>query len=231
MNSGESINKKFRPEIIDQREGFIVFNKPAGLLTHPAGGNNKEVSLRDTLVKLYPDVLLWGEESRQGIVHRLDKVTSGLIVCAYEQKTFSDLKNEFSTRSIKKSYMAVVENPVSSNKGIVNAPIGPDPRNKAKQKVVKSGREAITQYEVVSYNGELSLVSIDLITGRKHQIRTHLEYLGNPILNDKLYGANLPNEIPHYAIALHSYKLEFRLNNREFSYKIDLPDYIEKLYN
>ena len=231
MNLGESINKEFRPEIIDQREGFVVFNKPAGLLTHPVGKNNKEVSLLDTLVDLHPDVLLWGEELRQGIVHRLDKVTSGLMVSAYEQKTFTELKNAFSTRAIKKSYLAVLENQVTSNKGIINAPIGPDPKNKAKQKVVKNGREAITRYEVVSYNGELSLVSIDLVTGRKHQIRTHLEYLGYPILNDKLYGANLSNEIPPYAIALHSYKLEFRLKNREFSYKIDLPEYIEKLYN
>ncbi len=231
MNLGERINKEFIPEIIDQQDGFIVFNKPSGLITHPTGKSDKEISLLDTLIDLYPEVLLWGEELRQGIVHRLDKVTSGLIVSAYDKSTFTELKNEFSTRSVKKRYFAVVENPVTSNKGIIDAPIGPDPKNKAKQKVVKNGRDATTEYEVVYYDEKLSLLSVGLVTGRKHQIRTHLSYLGNPILNDKIYGAKFPNEIPPYAIALHSYKLEFKHNNREFSYQIDPPEYIEKLYN
>ncbi len=231
MNLGERINKEFILEIVDQRDGFIVFNKPAGLVTHPTRKNDKQVSLLDTLVDLYPEVLFWGEELRQGIVHRLDKVTSGLIVCAYDQNTFTELKNEFATRSVKKSYFAVVENPVSSNKGVIDAPIGPDPRSKAKQKVVKNGRNATTEYKVISYVDDLSILSVGLVTGRKHQIRTHLAYLGNPILNDKIYGAKFPNEIPPYAIALHSYKLEFKHNNREFSYQIDPPEYIEKLYN
>ena len=185
----------------------------------------------DTLVDLFPMVLDWGEDLRQGIIHRLDRVTSGLIICAYEENTFTALRNEFSSRSVNKSYYAIVENKVTSNKGVVDAPIGPDPRNKAKQKVLKNGRKAITEYEIVYEKEEVSLLNVGLITGRKHQIRTHLSYIGNPVLNDKIYGSKLVSEIPPYAIGLHSYKIEFMCNNKNYSYEIDLPDYIEKINN
>ena len=107
-------------------------------------------------------VLDWGEDLRQGIVHRLDRVTSGLIICAYEENTFTALRNEFSSRSVNKSYYAIVENKVTSNKGVIDAPIGPDPRNKAKQKVVKNGRKAITEYEIV-YSVITGISSTELI--------------------------------------------------------------------
>ena len=223
------MNNKLSPEIIDEIDGFIVFNKPAGLLTHPTSNRNKETSLLDSLIERYPAVLKWGEELRQGIIHRLDKVTSGLLVCAYEEETFLAIKKEFAARAVKKTYYAFVENNITTEKGTISAPIGPDPRNKAKQKVIRNGRESVTEYAVVKRMDAVTLLHIRLITGRKHQIRTHLSYIGNPIINDKLYGGKEFINLPANSIALHSHNLQFLLKKTNYDYECNLPEYLEKL--
>ena len=185
----------------------------------------------DTLIELYPNVLKWGVDLRQGIVHRLDKPTSGLILCAYEKDAYEKIKEKFASRTVIKKYYAYVENSVQSAKGMIDAPIGVDPKNKSRNKVVPNGRESITRYEVVRREENFDQLDIELVTGRKHQIRTHLAYLGNPILNDTLYGANNFSPLPSYAIALHCYTLEFQIDNKEYLYKSSIPKYLENLNN
>ena len=223
------MNNKLSPEIIDEKDGFIVFNKPAGLLTHPTSNSNKETSLLDSLIERYPAVLKWGEELRQGIIHRLDKVTSGLLVCAYEEESFLAIKKEFAARTVKKTYYAFVENMITTEKGTISAPIGPDPRNKARQKVIRNGRESVSEYTVIKRMDAVTLLNVRLITGRKHQIRTHLSYIGNPILNDKLYGGKEFINLPANSIALHSYNLQFLHKKTNYDYECQLPEYLEKL--
>jgi len=225
------MNNKLVPEIIDEIDGFIVFNKPAGLLTHPTSNRSKETSLLDSLIERYPAVLEWGEELRQGIIHRLDKVTSGLLVCAYEEETYLAIKKEFAARTVKKNYYAFVENIVTTEKGKISAPIGTDPRNKTKQKVIRNGRESVTEYEVIKRMGAITLLNVRLITGRKHQIRTHLSYIGHPILNDKLYGGKEFNNFPTNSIALHSHNLQFLCNKKNYDYECRLPKHLKKLNN
>jgi len=174
-------------------------------------------------------VVNWGEELREGIIHRLDKVTSGLLVCAYEEEAYLAIKKEFATRTVMKNYYAFVENTITTEKGTIRAPIGIDPRNKARQKVIKNGRESVTEYEVIKRSDNFTFLKVKLITGRKHQIRTHLSYIGNPILNDKLYGGKPFANFPVNSIALHSYNLRFLYNNKDFEFKCELPTYLKKL--
>ena len=185
----------------------------------------------DTLIRLHPTVLKWGEDLRQGIVHRLDKATSGLIICAYEEDFFNYIKEEFASRSVHKRYFAFVENTISTDIGKIDAPIGVDPKNKARQKVIKNGRDSITEYQVIERRSNFNQLDVELVTGRKHQIRTHFAYIGNPILNDKLYGGSIVDSLPLYAIGLHCHTLKFKVNNKEYIYKSKIPSYLENLIN
>ncbi len=185
----------------------------------------------DTLIRLHPTVLKWGEDLRQGIVHRLDKATSGLIICAYEEDFFNQIKEEFASRTVHKRYFAFVENTISTDIGKIDAPIGVDPKNKARQKVIKNGRDSITEYQVIERRSNYNQLDVELVTGRKHQIRTHFAYIGNPILNDKLYGGSIVDSLPPYSIGLHCHTLKFKVNNNEYIYKSKLPSYLENLTN
>ena len=230
MHLGTKIEIKFTSEIIDERDGFVVFYKPGGLLTHPPNTNSEEPSLLDHLLFIHPEIKDWGEKGREGIVHRLDKPTSGLLLCAYEETVYKSLKHELSDRNIKRNYFAFVENKAESIKGRIDAPIGIDPRKRGKKKVLKGGRSSVTEYKVISSTDSHSILDVNLITGRTHQIRTHLSYIGNPIINDTLYGASSNKEIPDSTIGLHAYRLEFKSKGRDYSYEQSLPGYLENLY-
>ncbi len=164
-------------------------------------------------------------------MHRLDKATSGLIICAYEEKFFNHIKEEFASRSVHKRYFAFVENTITSDIGKIDAPIGVDPKNQARRKVIKNGRDSITKYQVIERRSSYNQLDVDLVTGRKHQIRTHFAYIGNPVLNDKLYGGRVVSSIPSHAIGLHCHTLQFEVDNNEYIYKSKMPSYLENLIN
>ena len=206
---------------------FVVINKPHGLLVHGTDTSN-EFTLRDYLIESF-DVHGIGENNREGIVHRLDRVTSGLIICPINLDAFNQLKNNFEKRKIKKSYKAIIQGSLKSNSGEINLPLIHSVKNRKKREVNKKGREAITKYTTLNKNNSHSLLDIDLITGRNHQIRAHLEYLKTPIVNDVLYGANKSPLLDKDTICLQSYELEFVLFEKDYKFSINEPDYFSSI--
>lgn len=175
---------------------IVVLNKPAGLLVHKAPGS-EEATLADWIVKKYPETAKVGDapEIRPGIIHRLDKETSGIMTIARNQSTFDYLKKLFQERKIKKTYIALVWGKVKNKAGVIEKPIGLKGGTSKrtihvdKAKLVKP---AVTAYKVLKFlkldNEEFSLVQAQPLTGRTHQIRVHFSVIGHPVVGDKLYG-------------------------------------------
>ena len=208
---------------------FVILNKPHGLLVHPTDSSN-EYTLRDFLIDNF-NVKDVGEYKREGIVHRLDRVTSGLIICPINSKAFNQLQEDFKKRKIKKKYKAIVEGSLKSKTGEINLPLIHSQNNRKKREVGKNGREAITKYNTILKTDNYSLLEIDLITGRNHQIRAHFEYLKTPIVNDTLYGAKKVNELNQNTICLQSYNIEFKLFDKDYKFSIHEPDYFTSIMN
>jgi len=208
---------------------FVILNKPHGLLVHPTN-SSEEYTLRDFLIENY-NISEVGEYKREGIVHRLDRVTSGLIVCPIKIEAFIQLQADFQKRKIKKKYKAIVQGSLRSKSGEINLPLIHSQNNRRKREVGKNGREAITKYNTISKTDSHTLLDIDLITGRNHQIRAHFEYLKTPIVNDTLYGAKKVDELNQNTICLQSYNIEFKLFDKDYKFSINEPDYFTSIMN
>ena len=208
---------------------FVILNKPHGLLVHPTN-SSQEYTLRDFLIENY-NISEVGEYKREGIVHRLDRVTSGLIVCPINTEAFIQLQTDFQKRKIKKKYKAIVQGSLRSKSGEINLPLIHSQNNRRKREVGKNGRQAITKYNTISQTDSHTLLDIDLITGRNHQIRAHFEYLKTPIVNDTLYGAKKVDELNQNTICLQSYNIEFKLFDKDYKFSIKEPDYFTSIMN
>ena len=208
---------------------FVILNKPHGLLVHSTDSSD-EYTLRDFLIENF-NISEVGEYKREGIVHRLDRVTSGLIVCPINTDAFNQLQEDFKKRKIIKKYKAIVQGSPRSKSGEINLPLIHSQNNRRKREVGKNGREAITKYNTISKTDSYSLLDIDLITGRNHQIRAHFEYLKTPIVNDTLYGAKKVSELNQNTICLQSYNIEFKLFDKDYKFSIDEPDYFTSIMN
>ena len=208
---------------------FVILNKPHGLLVHPTDSSN-EYTLRDFLIENF-NISDVGEHKREGIVHRLDRVTSGLIVCPINTDAFNQLQEDFKKRKIIKKYKAIVQGSPRSKSGEINLPLIHSQNNRRKREVGKNGREAITKYNTITKTDSYTLLDIDLITGRNHQIRAHFEYLKTPIVNDTLYGAKKVSELNQNTICLQSYNIEFKLFDKDYKFSIDEPDYFTSIMN
>lgn len=208
---------------------FVILNKPHGLLVHPTDSSD-EYTLRDFLIENF-NISEVGEYKREGIVHRLDRVTSGLIVCPINTDAFNQLQEDFKKRKIIKKYKAIVQGSLRSKSGEINLPLIHSQNNRRKREVGKNGREAITKYNTISKTDSYTLLDIDLITGRNHQIRAHFEYLKTPIVNDTLYGAKKVSELNQNTICLQSYNIEFKLFDKDYKFSIDEPDYFTSIMN
>lgn len=212
------------PKIIYEDKNFLAVDKPAGMLVHPTSHKSEEQTLVDWLVERYPEISQVGDdpETRPGIVHRLDRETSGVMVITRNQNYFEYLKSLFQKHLVKKTYLALVFGEVKSKRGRIEKPIGLT--NGTIKRRVESGRmvkEAITDYELKRVfkiaskelkreNTSFSLIEVEPKTGRTHQIRVHLKSIGHPIVGDKLYG---PRIQPEWAtrLMLHSLSIEFLL--------------------
>jgi 23S rRNA pseudouridine1911/1915/1917 synthase len=173
-------------EIAREGPGFVVVNKPAGLVVHPAAGHADD-TLANALMARYPGLAV-GNALRPGIVHRLDKGTSGLMVVALTDAAFANLVEQMKARQVHKEYLALVQGQLREDAGVIEAPIGRDRRNRQKMGVTARGREARTQFRVLQRLPGYTLVRLGLETGRTHQIRVHLSAIGHPIVGDMMYG-------------------------------------------
>ena len=180
--------------VIYQDEDLVVIDKPAGLVVHPAAGHADQ-TLVNALLFHVRDLSGVGGELRPGIVHRLDKDTSGVIVIAKHDDAHRKLTAEWSTDRVRKEYLALVYGTPDPPRGTIDAPIGRDPRNRKRMAVV-AGRRAITDYEIVERLRYVSLVRCRLRTGRTHQIRVHMKKLGHPIVGDPTYSGPQWRGIP-----------------------------------
>lgn len=181
------VPQKIPLSILYQDSSLIVVNKEAGLVVHPAPGH-PQGTLVNALLYHCPDLVGIGGVKRPGIVHRLDKDTSGVMVVAKEDGVHQDLKEQFSKRSIQKIYLALVEGHFFPDKALVDAPIGRDPRYRQRMTVASQGKSAISYFTVKRRFKDTTLLQVRLKTGRMHQIRVHASYLGFSVVGDLLYG-------------------------------------------
>ena len=210
-------------------DDFVIVNKPHGVLSHPTN-TSKELTVSDFLKNKYKlDGV--GDNGREGIVHRLDRVTTGLMVCPIKDESYILFKRMFHDRNIKKYYKALVEGKLVSKTGEIELPLKRSSKNRKKREVNKDGKKAITKYSTTLQDERFSLIDIELITGRNHQIRTHFEFLGNPVVNDVLYGAKKNSILESSTVCLQSYKLNFTFKDKNYDFNIEMPEYFTSIMN
>jgi len=174
-------------EIVYEDEELVVVNKPAGMVVHPAGGNESG-TLANALAFHFQKLSQAGGAARPGIVHRLDKGTSGLMVVAKTESAHEELADQFRARAVFKSYAALVHGQVEKEIGEIDQPIARDPRNRTRMAVVRGGRAALSLYHARRRFDRFTLLDVELKTGRTHQIRVHLAWLRHPVVGDEVYG-------------------------------------------
>ena len=195
-------------DILFEDDDLIVINKPAGLTVHPGAGQ-REDTLVNALLSHCTTLSGIGGKERPGIVHRLDKETSGCLVVAKNDLIHRELSRQFADRTVEKIYLALVAGKLRKPAGIIEERIGRHPVHRQRMSVTtKRGRTAKTEYRVVRSNEEASLIECRLHSGRTHQVRVHLHHLGHPVLGDKVYGVRLVENFPRQM--LHAWKLGFR---------------------
>ena len=195
--------------IVYEDADVIVVDKPAGMVVHPAPGHPRG-TLANALVAHVPGISVGGSQ-RPGIVHRLDKDTSGLIVAAKTDRGRTALVTQWESRSVEKTYLTLVSGSLEDEEATIDAPIGRDPKNRQRMAVVRSGRPAVTHFCVVERFPDTTLLEVSIETGRTHQIRVHLAFIGHPIVGDQLYGRARPTDPRLERQFLHASALGFRL--------------------
>ncbi len=193
--------------IIYEDDDLLVVDKPAGLTVHPAPGHPSHTLVNAVLSHL-PELAEVSASLRPGIVHRLDKDTSGVMLVAKNDKTRLDLMQQFEAHSVVKAYLVLVKGRLTPESGIIEAAVGRDPRNRKRMAVVNEGREARTRYNVVKYIGDYTLLEVRTETGRTHQIRVHFKAIGYPVVGDTTYGVKSDHLSRQF---LHACRLGFKL--------------------
>jgi 23S rRNA pseudouridine1911/1915/1917 synthase len=211
-------------DIVFENKDVIVVNKPAGLVVHPAAGHAHGTLIHAVLAHA-PEIEGVGGELRPGLVHRLDKDTSGLIVLAKNELAQRSLQDQFQSREVKKTYIALVEGHPPSANGRVDATIGRDPRERKRMAVVPpaKGRHAYSEYKTLEKFPEHALLEVSPRTGRTHQIRVHMAFIGCPIAGDKVYGHKRKPSLPLNRHFLHAAKLNLRLPGDEQASSFEAP--------
>ncbi|HMG04842.1 MAG TPA: RluA family pseudouridine synthase [Chthoniobacterales bacterium] len=195
-------------EILFEDDDLLVLNKPAGVVMHPGAGHAQH-TLVNALLAHCTNLSGIGGRERPGIVHRLDKETSGCLVVAKNDATHRDLSKQFAARTMQKIYLALVAGIPGKSTGVIDAAIARHPVHRQRMSIARrQGRAAKTEYRVLRSGTDLSLLECTLHSGRTHQIRVHLHHLGHPVLGDKLYGGKRAGAFPRQM--LHAWKLAFR---------------------
>jgi len=220
-------------DILYEDPDLVVINKPAGLVVHPAPGHESG-TLVNALLHHCRDLAGIGGEKRPGIVHRLDKDTSGVLVVAKNEQTMNALSAQFKARSTTKEYAAVVWGTPRPSAATIRMPIGRDPVHRKKMSVRSAhGRDAVSHYKVLKQLGPASLLAVKIDTGRTHQIRVHLAHIRHPVVGDLLYGRKRPEslDMPVSRQMLHAWKLSFvhPASGLRVSFEAPWPDDFKRL--
>ena len=220
-------------DIVYEDGEILVVNKPSGMVVHPACGHYTG-TLVHALLAHCRSLSQAGDPARPGIVHRLDKETSGLILVAKTENAHYRLAEQFASRQVKKKYLAIVRGRVARQEGVIHLPIGRHPVNRQKMAVIAKGegraREAETRYRVLERFKQASYLELEPTTGRTHQIRVHLSALGHPILGDSVYGGGVPSlKIPR--LALHAAAVTFNhpKSGRSLTLEAPMPKDLQEL--
>ena len=217
-------------EVIYEDNDIIVINKPKGMVVHPANGN-PDGTLVNAVMAICKDSLSGiGGEIRPGIVHRLDKDTSGIIIVAKNDKAHINLSEQIKNHEVKKTYIALVRGIVKENNATINMPIGRSKTDRKKMDVDKNGKNAITHFEVMKRYKDCTLLKVNIETGRTHQIRVHLSHIGYPIIGDSTY-SNGKNRWNIEGQCLHAKCLDFvhPITGKKMHLEAELPKYFKEL--
>ncbi len=218
-------------DILFENEDVLVLNKPPGIVVHPSPGH-EDGTLVNAVLAHVPNLEGVGGEIRPGVVHRLDKDTSGVLIFAKNERALRFLQDQFRAREAHKTYLALVDGAPPTPTGRVEAPIGRDPSRRKQMAVLPpgKGREAVSEYETLERFAAHTLLAFYPHTGRTHQIRLHCAFLGCPIVADRVYGRRKPS-LPLKRHFLHAWKLQIRLPGEESprEFIADLPDDLQRV--
>jgi len=227
-------------DIVFEDDELIVVNKPAGMVVHPAAGVDSG-TLANALAFHFAQLSKAGGTTRPGIVHRLDKGTSGLLVIAKNESVHEHLSDQFRDREVFKSYVALVHGQVEKKTDVIDQPIARDPRNRIRMAVVRGGRPAVSIYRVRRRFDRFTLLDVELKTGRTHQIRVHLSWLKHPVVGDELYGGGRDKTVINPQVRsqitrlgrqfLHAERLGFRhpRTGEQMTFSAEPPADLQKL--
>lgn len=217
-------------EIIYEDSDIIVVNKPKGMVVHPANGN-PDGTLVNAIMAICKDSLSGiGGEIRPGIVHRIDKDTSGLLIVAKNDNAHVKMSEQIKNHEVKKTYIALVRGVFKKNEATIDMPIGRSTSDRKKMAVNKNGKNAITHIKVLKRFDKYTLLQVNIETGRTHQIRVHLSHIGYPIVGDYTY-SNGKNEFDVIGQCLHAQKLEFKhpITQKDMCLEAELPQYFKDI--
>lgn len=222
--------QKIPIEVIYEDTDIIVVNKPKGMVVHPANGNPDGTLVNAVMAICENSLSGIGGEIRPGIVHRLDKDTSGILIVAKNDKAHVNMSEQIKNHEVKKTYIALVRGIVKENEATINMPIGRSNSDRKKMTVDKKGKNAITHIKVLKRYDKYTLLEINIETGRTHQIRVHLSHIGYPIIGDYTY-SNGKNEFGVTGQCLHAKRLEFKhpITGKQMVLEAPLPEYFEEI--
>ena len=216
-------------DIVYQDDDLLVVNKDYNMVVHPGAGN-WDGTMVNALLYHIKDLKAIKGEIRPGIVHRIDKETSGLLVVAKSEKAVENLGEQLRLKTVTRKYTALVEGVIPHNRGKINAPIGRDPKNRQKMACVEGGKEAVTNFVVIERFSKQTLIECILETGRTHQIRVHLKYIGFPLVGDPKYGTRKTDTT--HGQFLHARVLGFDhpITGEYMEFEADLPEYFKEYF-
>lgn len=214
--------------IIYEDNDIIVINKPKGMVVHPGNGNPDNTLVNAVLAHCKGSLSGIGGEIRPGIVHRIDKDTSGLIIVAKNDKSHINLSEQIKNHEVTKIYTALVKGNISEDEATIDMPIGRDKKDRKKMSVTRDGKEAVSHIKVVKRYGNYTLIRVKIDTGRTHQIRVHMAKIGHPVVGDEVYSSG-KNEFGVKGQMLHSTILKFKhpISGKGIMLEAPLPQYFE----
>ena len=218
-------------DVIYEDNDIIVINKPKGMVVHPANGN-PDGTVVNAVMALCKDSLSGiGGEVRPGIVHRLDKNTSGIMIIAKNDKAHINLSEQLKNHEVKKTYIALVRGIINENEATIDMPISRSKNDRKKMSVNRDGKNAITHFKVLGrYKDKYTLLKVNIETGRTHQIRVHLAHIGHPVIGDDVY-SNGKNEWGISGQCLHAWKIEFHhpITKKKMELEAKIPEYLDRI--